>query len=98
MSIIISVFLHRYRGKIVNFAQVSCHHRTTIAHFLNHGERNDSALKDTLKSAIIQVIYQEAKRSKQPILCIVDDTIASHVKPSSQDAHPIKAAYFHQSH
>lgn len=28
----------------------------------------------------------------------MDDTIASHTKPSSQAAHPIEAAYFHQSH
>ena len=28
----------------------------------------------------------------------MDDTIASHTKPSSQALHPIEAAYFHQSH
>lgn len=28
----------------------------------------------------------------------MDDTIASHAKPSSQAEHPIEAAYFHQSH
>ena len=32
------------------------------------------------------------------MLCIVDDTIASHAKPLSQALHPIEAAYFHQSH
>ena len=36
--------------------------------------------------------------SGQPIYCIVDDTIASHTRPSSQAVHPIEAAYFHQSH
>ncbi len=98
MTIIVSVFLRGYRGKTVDFAVVSSQHRTTTAYFLNHGRWNSSALLDTLKSAVIQVIYQEALRTRQPVLCIVDDTIASHTKPSSQAVHPIEAAYFHQSH
>lgn len=98
MTIMVSVFLRGYRGRTVDFAEVSSHHRTTTAYFLNHGKWNDSALKDTLKKAVLQVIYQESHRSGQPVLCIVDDTIASHTKPSSQAMHPIEAAYFHQSH
>ena len=98
MTIIVSVFLRGYRGKTVDFAAVSGQHRTTTAYFLNHGKWNDSALQDTLKSAVIQVVYREALRSNQPVLCIVDDTIASHTMPSSQAMHPIEAAYFHQSH
>lgn len=98
MTIIVSVFLRGYRGKTIDFAEVSCQHRTTTAYFLNHGKWNDSALQDTLKSCVIQTIYREAQRSQQPIFCIVDDTIASHTKPSSQALHPIEAAYFHQSH
>ena len=98
MTIIVSVFLRGYRGKTVDFAEVSCQHRTTTAYFLNHGKWNDHTLRDTLKSAVIQVIYREAQRSGQPVFCIVDDTIASHTRPSSQAVHPIEAAYFHQSH
>lgn len=98
MTIIVSVFLRGYRGKTIDFAQVSQHHRTTTAYFLNHGKWDDLALEDTLKSSVVQIIYQEAKHSGQPILCIVDDTIASHAKPSSQAVHPIEAAYFHHSH
>ena len=98
MTIMVSVFLREYRGRTVDFAEVSSHHRTTTAYFLNHGKWNDSALKDTLKKAVLQVIYQESHRSGQPVLCIVDDTIASHTKPSSQAMHPIETAYFHQSH
>ena len=55
-------------------------------------------MQDVLKSSILQAIYREAQRSGQPIYCIVDDTIASHTRPSSQAVHPIEAAYFHQSH
>ena len=73
-------------------------HRTTTAYFLNHGKWDDYALQNVLKNSAIQVVYQEVQRSGNPILCIVDDTIASHTKPSSQALHPIEAAYFHQSH
>ncbi len=55
-------------------------------------------LEDTLKASIIQVIYGEAVRSGKPVFCIVDDTISSKTKPSSQALHPIEDAYFHQSH
>lgn len=67
MTIIVSVFLRGYRGKTIDFAQVSHHHRTTIAYFLNHGKWNDLNLQDTLKSSVIQIIYQKSQRSGQPI-------------------------------
>ena len=98
MAIIVSVFLSGYRGKTIDFAQASQNHRTTVAHFLNRGKWNDSALEDILKSSVLEMIYHESKQSGQPIFCIVDDTIASHTKPSSQAKCPIEAAYFHQSH
>lgn len=98
MTIMVSIFLCGYRGKTIDFAEVSCQHRTTTAYFLNHGKWNDSELQDVLKRSVIQTIYREALLSGKPIFCIVDDTIASHTKPSSQALHPMEAAYFHQSH
>lgn len=98
MNITSSVFLDGYRGKIVDLAKTGSYHRTTISHFLNHGKWNSSKLRDILKANVIRIIYQEAAVSGSPIFCIVDDTIASHTKPSSQAEHPIEAAYFHQSH
>ena len=98
MSIVTSVFLTDYNGKTTNFAKNSNYHRTTIAHFLNQGKWDSQQLQHSLKQMVIDIIYQEAKRSAKPIFCIVDDTIASHTKPSSQALHPIEAAYFHQSH
>ena len=98
MTIIISVFLQGHRGKTVDFAKAGPHHRTTVAHFLNQGKWDSSKLQDILKASVIRMVYQEARISGQPVFCIVDDTIASHTKPSSQAEHPIEAAYFHQSH
>ncbi len=98
MSILISIFISGYHGKTTNFAKNSSCHRTTIAHFLNSGKWDDSLLSDTLKCSVIEIIYSEAARTGKPVFCIVDDTIASKTKPSSQALHPIEDAYFHQSH
>ncbi len=98
MGIIIAIFSRGYKGKIVDAARYSANHRTTIAHFLNQGKWNDRKLEEILKAAVVQVIYEEAKRTGKPVFCIVDDTIASKTKPSSQALHPIEDAYFHQSH
>ena len=98
ISILISIFISGYHGKTTDFAKNSSCHRTTIAHFLNSGKWDDSLLSDTLKRSVIEIIYSEAARTGKPVFCIVDDTIASKTKPSSQALHPIEDAYFHQSH
>ena len=77
MSILISIFISGYHGKTTDFAKNSSCHRTTIAHFLNSGKWDDSLLSDTLKCSVIEIIYSEAARTGKPVLCIVDDTIAS---------------------
>ena len=91
-------FHFRISWKTTDFAKNSSCHRTTIAHFLNSGKWDDSLLSDTLKCSVIEIIYSEAARTGKPVFCIVDDTIASKTKPSSQALHPIEDAYFHQSH
>ena len=98
MSILISIFITGYHGKTTDFAKNSSCHRTTIAHFLNSGKWDDLLLSNTLKRSVIEIIYSEAARTEKPVFCIVDDTIASKTKPSSQALHPIEDAYFHQSH
>ena len=94
ISILISIFISGYHGKTTDFAKNSSCHRTTIAHFLNSGKWDDSLLSDTLKRSVIEIIYSEAARTGKPVFCIVDDTIASKTKPSSQALHPIEDAYF----
>ena len=98
MNILISIFISGYHGKTTDFAQNSSCHRTTIAHFLNSGKWDNTLLENTLKSSVVEIIYSEAQRTGKPVFCIVDDTIASKTKPSSQALHPIEDAYFHQSH
>lgn len=72
--------------------------RTPVAHFLNKGKWDNAKFEDILKSTVIQFVYKGAQQSGKPVLCIVDDTISSKPKPSSRALHPIKNAYFHQSH
>ena len=98
MSILISVFTIGYSGKTVQMEKTSARHRTTIAHFLNHGKWDEGILEQCVKRKVIDRIYGEAKRTGKPIYCIVDDTISSKTKPSSRALHPIEDAYFHQSH
>ena len=98
MSILSSIFISGYHGKTTDFAQNSSCHRTTIAHFLNSGKWDDTLLENTLKSSVVEIIYSEAQRTGKSVFCIVDDTIASKTKPSSQALHPIEDAYFHQPH
>ncbi len=98
MTILIAVFSLGYNGKTTQISTVSEKHRTTIAHFLNHGCWDDTVLEQILKARVVRMIYEEAERTGKPVICIVDDTIASKTKPSSQAMHPIEAAYFHQSH
>ena len=98
MSILICVFTIGYKGKMVQMEKTSSKHRTTIAHFLNHGKWNEDILEQRVKLEVIHRIYEEAMRTGKPVYCIVDDTISSKTKPSSRAVHPIEDAYFHQSH
>ena len=98
IAIMLSVFMTGYKGKTVDFARASDCHRTTVAHFLNKGKWDSDKLRNTLKASIIEIIYKKAKETGKPVYLIVDDTIASHTKPSSKALHPIEDAYFHMSH
>lgn len=97
-AIIHAVFMPGYKGKIVNTALFGDKHRTSVSHFLNNGKWNSVQFEKALKRQVADRIYRESRMSGKPIFCIVDDTIASHTKPSSQAVHPIEAAYYHQSH
>lgn len=78
MTIIVSVFLRGYRGKTIDFAQVSQHHRTATAYFLSHGKWNGLALEDALKSSAVQIIYPCEIRQKS-------SEFALHLKKTDSD-------------
>ena len=95
-TIVHSVFMPGYKDKVVNTEFFREKHRTTVSHFLNNGKWNSLQFEKALKRQVIDRIYGESRKSGEPVFCIVDDTIASHTKPSSQAAHPIEAAYYVQ--
>ena len=82
----------------MNFARYSDRHRTSLAHFLNKGKWDSAALETSLRQSVIEMVYQHARETKQPVLCIIDDTIASKTRPSSQAVHPMEATSDHMSH
>ena len=98
ITILIAVFSIGYHGKTVDFANHSECHRTTLGYFLNHGKWDETILETAVRMSVLSMIYEEAKRSGKPILCIVDDTISSKTVPSSKAEFPIESADFHYSH
>ena len=98
MTIVLASLFAGYKGKTVDFEKYSNCHRTSIAHFLNHGKWDDERLESVLRTAVVSCIYEESKRTGSPVFCMIDDTISSKTKPSSRAKHPIEDAYFHQSH
>ena len=91
-------FFGGYRGKTVDFARYSDRHRTSLAHFLNKGKWDSAALETSLRQSVIEKVYQHSRKTNQPVLCIIDDTIASKTRPSSQAVHPMEATTNHMSH
>ena len=98
ITILMAIFSIGYCGKTVDFERQSDCHRTTIGHFLNKGKWDESVIENAVKQSVIDIIYQESKRTGMPIFCVIDDTISSKTKPSSKAKHPIDDAYFHFSH
>ena len=49
-------------------------------------------MEKNLRESVIEKVYQHARETKQSVLCIIDDTIASKTRPSSQAVHPMEAA------
>lgn len=87
-----------YHGKMIDMAQYSDRHRTSISRFLREDRWNAKSLEAASKKTVLETIYEESKKTGQPVLVIVDDTISSKTIPSSKAIHPIEAAGFHFSH
>ena len=98
LRVIESCFFAGYRGNTMDFSRYSDRHRTSLAHFLNKGKWNSATLRTNLRQSVVETVYPHSRKINQPVLCIIDDTIASKTRPSSQAAHPIEAASNHILH
>ena len=97
-SVLLAMFSPDYHGKTVDLEEYSDYHRTSISRFLRSEAWDEMPLSCGIRRETVTRIYEESKRSGKPVLCIVDDTIASKAVPSSEAEHPIESAYFHYSH
>jgi len=84
-----------YRGKIVDFAEWSSCHRTSLGHFLSYGAWDESYIRRIVKKESLQFVCSQSKYTEQPVFVIHDDTVCKKTKPSSQAQHPIEQADFH---
>ena len=98
IAILITAFCYGCKGKTTQFAQADSCHRTTVAHFLNHGKWDSQGLEETIRAVVINRIYREAIRTGKPVFCFADDTVSSKTKPPSKASHPIEGEYHHYSH
>ncbi|UOF91515.1 IS701 family transposase [Fodinisporobacter ferrooxydans] len=87
-----------YRGKVVDIAEWSSCHRTSIGHFLSDGVWDESYIQRLVKQESLSFVLSHAKQTEQPIFVIHDDTVSEKTKPSSQAKHPIEQTDYHHSH
>lgn len=87
-----------YRGKVVDIAEWSPSHRTSIGHFLSHGVWDETYLQRIVKKESLDFVIKHAKQIEEPLFVIHDDTVCEKTKPSSQAKRPIEQTGFHHSH
>jgi hypothetical protein len=87
-----------YRGKVVDLAEWSSRHRTSIGHFLSEGVWNEAYIQRIVKQESLRCVIRHSKQTEQPIFVIHDDSVCEKTKPSSRAERPIEQAGFHHSH
>lgn len=98
-SIVNAMVSFGYKGKVSDVSKLSSvKHRTSITRFLSSNAWNDSLLKDSLVSLVLESIWTRSRESGKPIYFIIDDTISEKTKPSSKAVNVIEKCSFHNSH
>ncbi|TWH56975.1 DDE family transposase [Desulfitobacterium sp. LBE] len=87
-----------YRGKVVDIAEWSSVHRTSIGHFLSDGVWDASYIQKIVQQESLHFVVSHSKETEQPLFVIHDDTVCNKTKPSSQAQRPIQQTEFHFSH
>jgi hypothetical protein len=87
-----------FRAKMVDVAEISGYHRTTLSRFLSTGKWDESALKDFIKNKSLSHIKEQSNKTGKPIFISIDDTVNPKTKPSSRANKPIQGAEYHFSH
>lgn len=88
-----------FNGKVSDVAALaSPRHRTSITRFLSSSNWNEDLLRNSLRSLVVDLIWNKSKESNKPIYFIIDDTISEKTKPSSKAIKVIEKCSFHNSH
>lgn len=87
-----------FRGKVVDLAEYSDCHRTTLGHFLAAGKWDEAVLQNQVKTESLRQVVQASRQTSEPMFIIHDDTIAQKTRPSSQAQAPMALTGFHHSH
>ena len=88
-----------FNGKVSDVATLaSPRHRTSITRFFSTSNWNEELLRNSLRSLVLELIWNKSKESNKPIYFIIDDTISEKTKPSSKAINVIEKCSFHNSH
>jgi len=98
MAFLIAMSLKGFRAKMVDIAEVSSNHRTTLSHFLCKGKWNEEPLRDFIKSHSLQYIQKVSTNTGKPMFISIDDTVNIKSKPSYKAERPIEGTEYHYSH
>jgi hypothetical protein len=90
--------LKGFKAKIVDAAEISGCHRTTLSHFLCKGKWDEEPIKDFIKSHSLEYIQKHSADTGKPIFISIDDTVNEKTKPASEAKRPIQGAEYHYSH
>lgn len=98
-SILNAMVSFGFNGKVSDVSTLaSTKHRTSITRFLSSDTWNESFLRDSLKSFVLESIWNKSRETGQPIYFIIDDTISEKTKPSSKAVKVIEKCSYHNSH
>ena len=98
VSFLTAMAVKGFAGKMVDVAQISGCHRTTLSHFLSKSPWDEASLKDCIKERAMQHVAQLAQQTWQAVFVSIDDTVNCKRMPSSQALRPTQGTAFHHSH
>ena len=98
IAFLTAMALKGFNAKIVDVAEASHYHRTTLSHFICKGKWNDAPIKDFIKSYSFEYIQKRSTETGKPMFISIDDTISVKAKPSSEAKRPIEGTEYHYSH
>lgn len=96
-EIILSSCMNGNSGKMADYAEIGAVRRTTYGHFLSKGKWDEEKVAKPQECQSFQTISKLAETPKTPVF-VIDDTVITKTKPSSQAKRPTEGTGWHYSH